>query len=179
MLELKKGIDILADVGGGLWLSSYHCALRGFNGEVWDEYDSGSRGDLLARGPGGTVYAAGRGGAIRRYDGTARETLLPAEPSRGALVTDLAVGPKGEVWVAFDGPPGLLVHRDGEWEEPLESVDAAITALLAQIVLPPGAAVSLRRTPTARPSSMRISSTGQLVRITAPLCTAARWMAWK
>ncbi|MDY7078140.1 MAG: hypothetical protein SXV54_14590 [Chloroflexota bacterium] len=118
--------SILADVGGGLWLSSFDCALRGFDGEVWDEYDNGSRGDVLARGPDGAVYAAGENGTIRRYDGTTWETLLPADPTRRTLVIGLAVGPRDEVWVAFDGPHGLLVRRDGEWEEAL---GAAVTAL--------------------------------------------------
>lgn len=123
-------VDILADAGGGLWLSSPHCALRGFNGEVWDEYDSDSRGDLLARGLGGTVYAAGWGGAIKRYDGKTWETLLPADPSRRARVIDLAVGPEDEIWVAFDAPPNLIVYRDGNWENVLELVDETIAALL-------------------------------------------------
>jgi ligand-binding sensor domain-containing protein len=122
--------DILADVGGGLWLSSYHCKLRGFNGEVWDEYDTGSHGDQLARGPDGTVYAARWSGAIRRYDGTIWETLLPPHPSRRARLTDLAVGLEGEVWVAFDASPNLFVYRGGEWEDVPELGDEAFTALL-------------------------------------------------
>ncbi len=124
--------SILADVGGGLWLSSYDCALRGFNGEVWDEYDNGSRGNMLFRGPDGAVYAAGWSdfGVIRRYDGDTWETLLPSDPSYRSRVTDLAVGPKGEVWAAFATSPKLMVYRDGEWEVVLEAVDEAITALL-------------------------------------------------
>jgi len=123
-------VDILADVGGGLWLSSHRCALRGFNGQVWDEYDSGSRGDLLAHGPDGTVYAAAWDGTVKRYAGTVWETLLPADPLRRARVIDLAVGRGGEVWVAFDISPSLIVYRDGEWEEPLELAGEIVTALL-------------------------------------------------
>jgi streptogramin lyase len=124
--------SILADVGGGLWLSSRDCALRGFNGEVWDEYDNGSRGDLLVRGPDGAVYIVGRSdfGAIRRYDGDTWETLLPNDPSRRRWIVDLAVGPRGEIWAALDIPPKLIVCHDGEWEVALEAVDETITALL-------------------------------------------------
>jgi ligand-binding sensor domain-containing protein len=124
--------SILADVGGGLWLSSRDCALRGFNGEVWDEYDSGSRGDRLFRGSDGDVYAVGprEHSDIRRYDGDTWEALPPVDPSRRAWVIDLAVSPDDEVWAAFDAPPGLFVYRDGEWKETLGSDDERVTTLL-------------------------------------------------
>ena len=121
--------DILADVGGRLWLSSPHCALQEFDGQVWDEYDSGSRSELLARGPDGTVYAAGRGGVIKRYDGVVWETLPPVDLPPCTRVTDLVVGPGGEVWVMFyDSNP--IVYRGGEWEEFPELAGERITALL-------------------------------------------------
>jgi len=121
--------DVLGDAGGGLWLSSRECVLRGFNGEVWDEYDSGSRGQKLARGPGGDVYAAERDGTIRRYDGQTWEVLThhPLHLGRGI---DLAVSQSGEVWVASDTMPGLLVYQEGRWTDALPMVDDPITALL-------------------------------------------------
>jgi len=125
----SPAVDILADVGGGLWLSSYHCALQGFNGEVWDEYDNGSRGDLLARGPGGSVYAA-QGSDIKRYDGTTWNKLPSIQVPRPTRVTAITVGPGGEVWATLSGFPNLIVYRGGEWEEFPELVGKAITALL-------------------------------------------------
>jgi hypothetical protein len=119
--------DVLADVGGGLWLSSIECALRGFNGEVWDEYDSGSRGELLARGLESDIYAATWDGAVKR--GTKWETLLPADPLRRKPL-DLVVSQEGEIWVAFDAVPSLLVYRDGEWHEVQTPVEEPINALL-------------------------------------------------
>jgi hypothetical protein len=123
-------VDILADVGGGLWLSSYSCALCGFNGQVWDGYDSGSHGELLARGPDGAVYLATPSGTVKQYDGADWETLPLADPSYSAWIAEMAVGPTGEVWVAFEHLPKLVVYRDGVWEEALELADKAITALL-------------------------------------------------
>jgi hypothetical protein len=124
---------ILADVGGGLWLSSTQCALRGFNGEVWDEYDSGSRGDMLARGPAGEIYAAGWDGAVKRYDGTTWETLLPANPLRHRQVTDMVARQEGEIWIALNAVPSLLVFRDGRWTGAPTPVDDPITALLIDL----------------------------------------------
>jgi len=125
---------ILADVGGGLWLSSTRCALRGFNGQVWDEYDNGSRGDTLARGPAGEIYAASWDGAVRRYDGTTWETLLSADPLRHGQVTDVVVDQGGEIWIALNTMPSLLVFRDGRWTGALtpvdDPIDGPITALL-------------------------------------------------
>jgi ligand-binding sensor domain-containing protein len=120
--------SILADAGGGLWLSSYSCALRGFDGEVWDEYDNGSRGDMLFRGPDGAVYTAGENGLgnLKRYDGNTWKSLLP---TYHMSVIDLVVGPKGEVWVACDAPFRLFVYRDGEWEQAHETGDEVIQAL--------------------------------------------------
>ncbi len=124
--------SILADVGGGLWSSSFNCALRGFNGDVWDEYDSGSRGDELFRGPDGVIYAVERNGFgdIRRYDGEHWEVLPFAGPSRYAQIVDLAAGQKDEVWVAFAEPPGLFVYYEGEWTQVLKEADVAITTLM-------------------------------------------------
>ena len=124
--------SILADGGGGVWLSSYNCALYRFNGEVWDEYDNGSRGDKLFRGPDGTVYAVEQYGHdyIRRYDGDSWETLPLVDLPSLTRFTDLVVGPEGEVWAAVSASPGLLVYRDGEWERAFGEIDEAITALM-------------------------------------------------
>jgi len=120
--------SILADVGGGLWLSSFSCALRGFNGEVWDEYDSGPGGGLLARGPGREVYAAEIAGEVRRWDGERWEVLPSPAASPSLEVTDLAVGPNGTVWIAYGQPPSLRRYQDGVWSDvPLET---GVTALL-------------------------------------------------
>jgi len=121
---------ILADAGGGLWLSSHKCALRGFNGKVWDEYDSGSRGDLLARGPGREVYAAAIDGSVRRWDGERWEVIRPPSRPISQEVTDLAVGPDATVWVAYDRSPFLRRYREGSWSAVPVPVEAAITALL-------------------------------------------------
>ena len=125
----SPAVDILADVGGGLWLSSYHCTLMGFNGEVWDEYDNGSRGDLLTRGPGGAVYAA-QGSDIKRYDGTTWNRLPSIKVPHFTRVTAITVGPEGEVWVTLSASPNLILYRGNEWEMFPELVGKEITALL-------------------------------------------------
>lgn len=125
----SPAVDILADAGGGLWLSSHHCTLLGFNGEVWDEYNSGSRGELLARGPGGDVYATG-GRDIKRYDGTTWNRFPSIQVPRPTRVTAITIGPEGEVWVTSNPSPNLIVYRGNEWEEFPELVGKEITALL-------------------------------------------------
>jgi hypothetical protein len=54
-----------------------------------------------------------------------------------------------------------------------------ITALFAHIFFSSVVAVSRKRTPIARPSSMMISSTGQQVRTTTPWAMAHRMIEWK
>jgi len=123
--------DILADVGGGLWLSSIDCALRGFDGATWDEYDAGPLGGgELIRGVGRDIYLATWDGVIRHYDGATWETLPPADPSRDAQILALVVNQKGEVWAAFSAQPFLLVYRDGQWMEIAGLSDEPVTALL-------------------------------------------------
>ncbi|MBN1979862.1 MAG: hypothetical protein JW918_20910 [Anaerolineae bacterium] len=126
---------ILADVGGGVWLSSADCALRGFNGEVWDEYSTGTWDERLARGPRGEVYAIGRDGVLRRLDGTTWKTLfLPPNSGRfrgyHSLANDIAVGPEGDAWVAFDDVASLFVYRESEWKKVSVPTEGKITALL-------------------------------------------------
>ena len=125
----SPAVDILADVEGGLWLSSYHCTLLRFNGEVWDEYAIGSRGELLARGLGGAVYAA-QGSDIKRYDGTTWNRLPSIQVPRPTRVTAITIGPEGEVWVTLSASPNLIVYRGDEWEEFPELAGKEITALL-------------------------------------------------
>jgi len=126
--------QILADVGGGVWLSS-DCALRGFNGEVWDEYETGMPGERLARGPRGEVYAVGWNGALKRLFGKTWKTLLPSSNHgrfRGSsgLVEDIVVGPESDVWVAFDDVASLSVYRGSGWEKVSAPTEGKITALL-------------------------------------------------
>jgi hypothetical protein len=128
---------ILADVGGGVWLISTNCALRGFNDEVevWDEYDTGMPGEQLARGPRGEVYAVGWYGALKRLDGTTWTTLLPPSsdgrlPGYPRVVKDIVVSSKDDVWVAFDDVASLFVYRGSGWEKVPAPTEGKITALL-------------------------------------------------
>ncbi|MFL7791685.1 MAG: two-component regulator propeller domain-containing protein [Anaerolineae bacterium] len=126
--------QILADVGGGVWMSS-SCALRGFNGEVWDEYDTGMPGERLARGPRGEVYAVGWNGTLKRLDGTTWKTLLSSS-NYGRFreyyrpLEDVFVGPAGDVWMAFGDEASLFVYRGSELEKVPVPSEGKITALL-------------------------------------------------
>jgi hypothetical protein len=126
--------QILADAGGGVWLSS-DCALRGFNGEVWDEYDTGLPGERLARGPRGEVYAVGWNGTLKRLDGTPWKTLLPPSddgrfPGYPGQVENIVVGPGGDVWVASNDVVNLSVYQESGWKKVSAPTEGKITALL-------------------------------------------------
>jgi ligand-binding sensor domain-containing protein len=56
--------------------------------------------------------------------------LLPADRLCPKEALDLAVSEEGEIWVAFDAAPNLLVYRDGEWYEVETQVDEPVSALL-------------------------------------------------
>jgi ligand-binding sensor domain-containing protein len=124
--------DVVADVGGGLWMTSPFCELHGFDGQQWAPYGGGSdiRGALLDRGPDGDVYAAWRDDRIQRYDGATWEILPAPDRHHYERVEDLAVDHRGGLWIAYRVAPYLRYLDGSEWRTFPDAVSGPIYALL-------------------------------------------------
>jgi len=124
--------SIAADVGGGLWLTSLACGLVGFDGQEWASYatDVDLSDALLARAPGGELYAGLRNGQIWRYDGTRWELLRGTDGQNGSNLSALAADDQGGLWAGYWFAPHLRYFDGSQWHAFSDSVAVPVHALL-------------------------------------------------
>lgn len=129
----------LAVGGDTLWAATKH-GLASFDGVTWERVASGEHW-AIAVAPDGQVWTAsgalGEGWIVSSVGGEPLPILTEVETS---TITDLAIGPTGDVWAGSAGWYGLgggLAHFDGTSWERVELVEGVDDLLVHDIELTP------------------------------------------